>query len=57
MSPDGRRLLVVNSDGADVRLVDIASGEELYRSEKGNSRGPEEFSFSPDGMWQPEVFA
>ncbi len=51
VSPDGRRLLVVNSDGDDVRLVDINSGEESYRSERGKLPTARGFSFSPDGRY------
>jgi len=51
VSPDGRRLLVVNSDGDDVRLVDISSGVELYRSERGKFPMARGFSFSPDGRY------
>ena len=49
VSPDGQRLLVVNSDGADVRLVDLALGEELYRSPKGRLTKARGFTFSADG--------
>jgi hypothetical protein len=49
VNPDGKRLLVVNSGAADVRLVDLISGEELYRSEKGKLPNARGFSFSPDG--------
>ncbi|HEV3344249.1 MAG TPA: redoxin domain-containing protein [Pirellulales bacterium] len=49
VSPDGERLLVVNSDGADVRLVDLVSGQQLYRSTKGKLLRARGFSFSPDG--------
>ena len=51
VSPDGRCLLVVNSDGADVRLVDIGSGEELYRSQKGKLPKARGFTFSADGRY------
>ncbi|HVC93903.1 MAG TPA: WD40 repeat domain-containing protein [Pirellulales bacterium] len=49
VSPDGRRLLVVCSDSGDVRLVDVDSGDEWYRSEKGKLPSARGFSFSPDG--------
>ncbi len=51
VSPDGGRLLVANSDGDDVRVVDISSGAELYRSEKGKLPRARGFSFSPDGRY------
>jgi len=51
VSPDGQRLLVVNSDKADVRLVDIISGKELYRSQKGKLAKARGFAFSPDGRY------
>ena len=46
MSPDGQRVLVVNSDKDDVRLVDLFSSEELLRGKLHTAKG---FSFSPDG--------
>jgi WD40 repeat protein/peroxiredoxin len=49
VSADGERLLVINSDGADVRLVELASGKELFRSAKGKLSKARGFSFSPDG--------
>lgn len=49
LSLDGRRLLMINSDGADVRLVDLASGQELYRSAKGKLLRARGFSLSADG--------
>ena len=49
LSPDGRRLLVGSMDAADVRLVDVASGKELFRAEKGKVRKGRGFAFSPDG--------
>ncbi len=49
LSPDGRRLLVGGMDAADVRLVDLASGKELFRTDKGKVRKGRGFTFSPDG--------
>lgn len=48
VSADGQRLIVVNSDGADMRLIDLASGEELYRSKQGKLAKARGFSFSSD---------
>ena len=49
VSPDGRHLLAVNSDQGDVRLIDMTSGEERYRSPKGKLLRARGFSFSADG--------
>ena len=49
LSPDGRRLLVGSMDAADVRLFDLASGKEIFRTEKGKVRHGRGFAFSPDG--------
>jgi thiol-disulfide isomerase/thioredoxin len=51
LSPDGHRLLVINSDGADVRLVDLTSGAELLRSQRGKLPKARGFAFSPDGRY------
>jgi WD40 repeat protein len=51
VSPDCRRLLVANPNANDVRLVDISSGEELYRSVTGQLPKAQGFAFSPDGRY------
>lgn len=51
VSPDGGRLLVINSTNGHARLADLRSGEEIYRSDKGKLPRARGFSFSPDGRY------
>ena len=45
-SPDGR-LALVNADGVSVRVLDLATGQEIHRY--NGCREAKAFSFSPDG--------
>jgi WD40 repeat protein len=47
LSPDGKRILVGNDGKSTVRLIELATGQEIHRFELATY--PRGLSFSPDG--------
>lgn len=49
VSPDGRRLYVVNAGSDDVQVIDLRSGRSLAQTDVGNN--PRDIVLSADGRW------